>query len=168
MPVDLRGIRPLRVILVAALGLGAAGCSLMNGDFAPRAAVPTAVATGPSDANPLEVRPAVLVQEGATAAVATGSAPRTANLEGLPPLPQDRTATATVPSSSQALSPDEKARVIAELEALARGEVPPPTPVAAAKADCAAAPVGQPPATIAAAATPPAGCAATPKPALRP
>jgi hypothetical protein len=104
--------------------------------------------------------------------VATVTPPRTSNVDALPPLPKDTTAfTGSTPSAinSKTLSPEEKARVIAELEALARGETPAPTAVAVARPECVTPRPGEPPATAAAAsAAAAAGCVATPKPAIRP
>jgi hypothetical protein len=158
-------------VLAATLSFTAAGCSMLRGDFAPRTA-PTVVSTGPDTVAPLEVRPAVLVDGGGPSTVATVTPPRTSNVDALPPLPKDTTAfTGSTPSAinSKTLSPEEKARVIAELEALARGETPAPTAVAVARPECVTPRPGEPPATAAAAsAAAAAGCVATPKPAIRP
>jgi len=159
-------VRPLISVCVAALCLSAAGCALTRGDFASSQATLSAnvpVATTAS----VEVKPAVLVQNTtATKPVTTATATRATTLDSLPPLPKtDAAPTAYAPSANKLLSPEEKARVVAELEALARGE--PATPTTVAKTDCkvtASAKAG----TAQAAGN--AGCSIdkAPKPATRP
>jgi hypothetical protein len=156
MPVKLPAGRIAGVILVGSLGFYAAGCSLMAGDFAPRSVGTTAVSTGPASAT-LETKPAVLV-DGAAANVATVTPPKSSAIDNLPQLPKGDGA------ASAKLSPTDKARVIAELEALARGEIPTAEAAVIAKPECTVASATAAGAQSAAA---PAGCP-TPKPALRP
>jgi hypothetical protein len=147
MPVALLVPRVFKAIIIASACVGAAACSLLANDFAPRTVGTTAANTAPAAGSAIEAKPAVLVQEGsgpATAAPAPSS---------LALVPKDNAG-----SSTTRLSPDEKARVIAELEALARGQTPAP-----AKPECAAA-AAKPGATAAL----PAGCTPAPKPAARP
>jgi hypothetical protein len=148
MPVALLVPRVFKAIAIASTCVWAAGCSLLANDFAPRTVGTTAANTAPGAASTIEAKPAVLVQEGT---VATGATPAPSSLALVP---KDNAA------STSKLSPEEKARVIAELEALARGE----TPAAAVKPECAAA-AAKPGVTAAAL---PAGCATAPKPAARP
>jgi hypothetical protein len=159
MPVAFQVPRVFRAILVASTCLAAAGCSLLAGDFAPRTVGTTAVNTAPTAASPIDVKPAVLVQEGTTATGTAAAPQRNTNVDSLSLLPKESA------GSSSTLSPEEKARVIAELEALARGEVPAPQPVNVVKPECAAAAAAKPGAP--AVAMPP-GCSAAPKPAPRP
>jgi hypothetical protein len=151
-------------IVIAALCLSAGGCSLLN-DFGPRNA--SAVATSaPATTGSVDVKPAVLVQDGSQPPVTSAGPTRTANLDGVPPLPKDD-ATPTKPTS-KLLSPEEKARVIAELEALASAPAG-GQPTTSAKATCttttaaagAAGGKGSP-ASAAAAACPPAKSVAHP------
>jgi hypothetical protein len=133
----------------------------MAGDFAPRTVSATAVSTAPTGT--LEATPAVLV-DGAAANVATVTPPRASAIDNLPPLPKDDG------STSAKLSPTEKARVIAELEALARGEIPTGNAAVIAKPECTVASATTTASATRAGAQPaaaPAGCPA-PKPALRP
>jgi hypothetical protein len=140
-------------IVVALLCASAAGCALTRGDFVQRDSTPVAATT------PVEVRPAVLVQEGGPAAAATDQSIKAAAAANPPPTPK---ADAT-PKEAKLLSPEEKARVVAELEALARGQTA--GEAAAAKADCAVIAYAKPTATQTVEA---ANCAQAPKPALRP
>ena len=130
---DFRFVRPLIGACVAALCLSAAGCALTRGEFASsQASLPANVPV--ATAGPVEVRPAVLVQDTTAKPVTTATAARSTNVDSLPPLPKGDTPTAYAPSSNKLLSPEEKARVVAELEALARGE--PATPTTVARTDC--------------------------------
>lgn len=114
----------------------------------------------------VEIKPAVLVQETTASTSATSvPTPKNASLENLPPLPKGGGTVAAAPSSpTKLLSPEEKARVVAELEALARGEP------AIANADCTVTASVKPGTakTIAAADTSSCGTGKAPKPAPRP
>jgi hypothetical protein len=159
MRVDFHKTSALAAVLVAGLCLSAAGCSLIN-DFAPRGA--SAAATSPSTTGAVEVKPAVLVQDGTQPPVTSAAPQRTANIDDLPPLPKD---SATAQPSSKLLSPEEKARVIAELEALARNPGG-ATPTTTAKADCTATQTSG--SATASQASGTSACPNPPKPALRP
>ena len=146
----------ISAIVVAVLCASAAGCALTRGDFVQRENTPVAATSA------LEVRPAVLVQEGAPATTntATDQSVRAAAAANPPPSAKPDTA----PKEAKLLSPEEKARVVAELEALARGQTAgqPADP----KTDCAVIAYAKPSATQTVDA---ASCAkAAPKPALRP
>jgi hypothetical protein len=156
MRVDFHATGALGAMLVAALCLSAAGCSLLN-DFAPRSSRSVAAT---DTTGSVQVKPAVLVQDGAGSSITTAGQTRT-SLDGVPPLPKDDSAPAQ--PASKLLSPEEKAKVIAELEALA--SVPAGKP-AASKADCAAtsATTGQTGSTSGAA----PACPSPPKPAVHP
>jgi hypothetical protein len=160
MPVALQVPRVFRAILIASACLAAAGCSLLAGDFAPRTAGTTATNTAPAAGSAIEAKPAVLVQEGTVQGGSTPAPQQNVNVDSLSLLPGDSAA----PTSK--LSPEEKARVIAELEALARGQAPAPQAVSAkpecATAAAAAAKPGAQPVAL------PPGCAASPKPSVRP
>jgi len=109
-------------LLVAVL-LVTGGCSASRGDYAEPASVPmvltnaqpqdttSSVAAGP----PMEVAPQPLAPP-----TAYTEAPQ---LQPAPPAPG-----AAAPSATALLSPSEKARVIAELEALARAQATPAAP----------------------------------------
>jgi hypothetical protein len=161
MRVKLPAARIFGAILAGSLGFSAAGCSLMAGDFAPRTANATAVSTVP--AGTLETTPAVLV-DGAAANVATVAPPRASSIDNLPPLPKEDG------SPPNKLNPTDKARVIAELEALARGEIPTGNAAVVAKPECTVTSATTAASATRAGAQPaaaPAGCP-TSKPALRP
>jgi hypothetical protein len=94
---------------------------MMRGDFAPRS---TASVATEAAAGPLDIKPAVLVQQGNAPAVTSAAPQRSANLDALPPLPKGGDVAPAPAAPAKTLSADEKARVIAELEALARGDAP--------------------------------------------
>ena len=144
-------------IAIAVLSASLAGCALTRGDFVQRDTTPVASTT------PLEVRPAVLVQEGGTATTGSGQAVKAAAANSPPPPRAD----SAPKQDAKLLSPEEKARVVAELEALARGQTAGATATAAvdAKADCAVIAYAKPPGAQSVDA---ATCAKTPKPAPRP
>ncbi len=108
------------VLLTMILAAAAGGCALTSGDFAqPKSAPLVLSSTDATTGAPVEVKPAVLVD--------SGPAPQTAAAAEAPPLPRPGSTTAggaqpTTESSTKLLTPDEKDRVIAELEALARGQ----------------------------------------------
>jgi hypothetical protein len=114
---NMYAVRSFGLILFAPLVLSATGCALYRGDFVQSTASLPA-STAPA-AGPLDIKPAVLVQQGTGPTVTTAQPQRSANLDTLPPLPKGDVAP---PSSTRVLSPEDKARVIAELEALARGD----------------------------------------------
>jgi|GraSoiStandDraft_28_1057319.scaffolds.fasta_scaffold535085_1 hypothetical protein len=143
-------------VVVALLCASAAGCALTRGDFVQRDNTPVASTAATS---PLEVRPAVLVQEGVPATASTDQAVKAAAANPPPALRAD-----TAPKETKLLSPEEKAKVVAELEALARGQTAGQS-AADPKADCAAIAYAKPSATQTVDA---ASCAKNPKPALRP
>src|SRR4051794_1522875 len=144
-----------RAIAVAVLCAFAAGCALTRSDFVQRDTTPVAATT------PLEVRPAVLVQEGGAATTGSDQAVKTAAANPSPPK-----ADSAPKQDTKLLSPEEKARVVAELEALARGQIGSTATAAAdAKADCAVIAYAKPPGAQSVDA---ATCAKTPKPAPRP
>ena len=157
MRVDFHAAGPFAAMLVVSLSMSAAGCSLIN-DFAPHKSA--AVVNEVPAPDSVQIKPAVLVQNGTLPNITTAAAPTSTNVDNLPPLPKDDV---TPQTASKLLSPDEKARVIAELEALASspaGSQPPAT-----KAACAATPSSQTGAAQTAAA---AACANQPKPTVRP
>ncbi len=163
MPAKLPAARISGAILAGALALSSAGCSLMAGDFAPRGTVGTTIVS----TNPVagvETKPAVLTDNGAVAGnVATVTPPRaSSSIDNLPQLPKDDAAI----SPASKLTATEKARVIAELEALARGEIPAGAAAASAtKPECAPAANAKPGVQTAAL---PASCNQAPKTATRP
>jgi hypothetical protein len=127
-------------VAVAAAGLSLAGCALSTGELRDVAAAqPVLSNAGPAAG--VEATPAVLVEQGP--AESPGAL---ATAEALPPLPKGTTdprQTASIAAGQPAakvMSPEEKARVIAELEALARGQsvAPPPPPQPAFCSDPAA------------------------------
>jgi len=145
------------VIAVAVLCASVAGCALTKGDFVQRDTTPVAATT------PLEVRPAVLVQEGGSTTTGSNQGVKTAAANP----PTVAKADSPPKQDTKLLSPEEKARVVAELEALARGQTAGATATAAAdaKADCAVIAYAKPPGAQSVDA---AACAKTPKPAPRP
>jgi len=128
--------RILGLALVVAVGLASAGCVMSRGEFAQPAATPI-VLTGaqPQDivAAPAQAEPTVAVQQDSPVEM---SAPL-----ALSAVAQGEPATAGYPAinappgqpKSKLLSPEEKARLIAELEALARSQE---ARAAASKAAC--------------------------------
>jgi hypothetical protein len=105
-------------LILAAFSLSVSGCAMMRGEFAPRSN--SAVATPTAVGSPTNLKPAVLVQDGNGPSVTTVPQSRTIDPNTLPPLPKDGTTIAQPPGKQ--MTPEEKARVVAELEALARGE----------------------------------------------
>jgi hypothetical protein len=125
------GRRPAVVIAVCGLALLVSGCAYSLSEFAQEPAPPaTSASIAPAVAEPLAtgaavpLQPTALVDEG-PASQPRQSTPQVMATGSLPP-----PASATEPDSAL-LTPEEKAKVIAELEALARSQkvtAPPVTP----------------------------------------
>jgi hypothetical protein len=128
----LRGSTAAAVLAVAALGFLLGGCAYSMSEFAlerPAPATVAAVAAGEATGDAVPLAPTALVDDdlprslGLTAPATTASLPPTATVGGYPspgPPPNQ--------PDSKLLTPEEKAKVIAELEALARSQkVTPPT-----------------------------------------
>jgi hypothetical protein len=139
MNVPLRVRQLLIPATAAAIGLSLAGCALSTSELRDAAAAPQ-VLSNTSPASAVSATPAVLVEQ-----APAESSRAVAKADALPPLPKgpmDPRQTGSIPSGGQQpaaklMSPAEKARVIAELEALARGQsvAPPPPPRPAFCAD---------------------------------
>jgi len=136
---------PWRGVAAAALVAGlvalTSGCATSMGELAPPTSAPLVLNSAVAGETVAEVKPAVMVEQvGRPGAPMPVTAPVTAGAEP-PPLPKEVATGSTVATAAPAdepkkklLSPEEKARVIAELEALARSqEAGTPT----AKKDCA-------------------------------
>lgn len=119
--------RPAVVIAVCGLALLVSGCAYSLSEFAqeptPQAATTAAVAPAATGAA-VPLQPAALVDEGLAPPSPLQPAPPVMATGSLLPA-----ASATEPDSAL-LTPEEKAKVIAELEALARSQkvTPPPAP----------------------------------------
>jgi hypothetical protein len=156
MRFNLFAVRNLGLILLVPVCLSATGCAMYRGDLVQRSNTAAVATTGA-----VEVTPAVLVQNGSGPAVVSAGQPQqTTNLDKLPPLPKGDVA----PSEpTKLLSAEEKARVIAELEALARQPAAATAPV---KTDCKVASTDK--SGVAQSAAAATSCSSSPKPALRP
>lgn len=125
----LRGPTPATILAVVALGFLLGGCAYSMSEFALERPEPASVAAAPANATGAAVPlvPTALVDAGPPA-TAAGAQPSTT--ASLPPAPSGTYPSPGPPPNqpdSTLLSPEEKAKVIAELEALARSQkVTPP------------------------------------------
>ena len=129
----LQGSTPAAVLVVAGLGFLLGGCAYSMSEFALERPEPASVAAAPADAigAAVPLAPTALVDEGPPPTVAATQPTTTASL---PPAPSGTYPNPGLPpnqSDSKLLSPEEKAKVIAELEALARNQkvTPPAKPL---------------------------------------
>ena len=127
----LKGSTPATILAVAALGFLLGGCAYSMSEFALERPEPASVAAQ-ADATGAAVPlvPTALVDDGPPPAASVTQPATTASL---PPAPSSTYPSPGPPPNqpdSTLLSPEEKAKVIAELEALARSQkvTPPPKP----------------------------------------
>lgn len=111
------------MIFVAGLSALAAGCATSRGEYAEPAGVPLVLSDAVTDeAYGAKVRPAVLVEQGTL----PGEPASATAMVAPQPLPAElNTASTGEPSDepkAKLLTPEEKERVVAELEALARSQ----------------------------------------------